>query len=113
MRGDRRRLAAVLVLGMLFLWAAMAQGPGGPPPGGQGGAGRGEGQGMRPKPPLETALDANGDGVIDAGEIANASAALKTLDKNGDGKLTPDEFRPPRPEGRGGPQGQQGGSQTR
>ena len=34
------------------------------------------------------ALDANGDGVIEASEIANASAALKTLDKNGDGKLT-------------------------
>ena len=38
------------------------------------------------------ALDANHDGVIDANEIANAPAALKTLDKNGDGKLTPDEF---------------------
>jgi len=60
----------------------------------QGGPGPGE---HRPKPPLETALDANGDGVIDAGEIANAPTALKKLDKNGDGKLTPDEYRPPRP----------------
>ncbi len=51
----------------------------------------------KPRPPLELALDANGDGVIDAGEIANASAALKKLDMNGDGKLTPDEYRPPRP----------------
>ena len=49
--------------------------------------------------PLMQALDANGDGIIDEAEIANASAALKKLDKNGDGKLTPDELRPPRPEG--------------
>ena len=41
---------------------------------------------------VETALDANGDGTIDADEIANASAALKTLNKNGDGKLTSDEY---------------------
>ncbi|HVV73183.1 MAG TPA: phospholipid-binding protein, partial [Verrucomicrobiae bacterium] len=37
------------------------------------------------------------DGVIDADEIANAPAALKTLDKNGDGKLTMDELMGPRP----------------
>lgn len=45
------------------------------------------------------ALDANHDGVIDETEIANASAALKKLDKNGDGKLTAEELRPPRPDG--------------
>ncbi len=52
-----------------------------------------------PRPPLPAivkALDANGDGVIDANEIANAPAALKSLDKNGDGRLTPDEFIGPR-----------------
>ena len=52
-----------------------------------------------PRPPLPVivkALDANGDGVIDASEIANAPAALKALDKNGDGRLTPDEFIGPR-----------------
>lgn len=54
-------------------------------------------------PPIIAALDANSDGVIDATEIANAAAALKTLDKNGDGKLTADEIRPPRPEGGRGP----------
>ena len=43
------------------------------------------------------ALDVNHDGVIDASEIANAVAALKTLDKNQDGKLTQDELRPARP----------------
>ena len=71
----------------------------------QGGPG-----GQRPPPPLIAALDANHDGVIDADEIANAPAALKKLDKNGDGKLTQDELRPPRPEGgpeRGGPAGGQ------
>ena len=48
------------------------------------------------------ALDVNHDGVIDAGEIANAPAALKTLDKNDDGKLTQDELRPSRPAKRDG-----------
>jgi hypothetical protein len=64
---------------------------GGPPPDHQ-----------RPIPPIIQALDANHDGVIDASEIANASAALKTLDKNGDGKLTRDEYLPPRPNGPNG-----------
>lgn len=53
--------------------------------------------------PLLAALDANGDGVIDAQEIANASAALKRLDKNGDGQLTRDELRRPCPDGDKGP----------
>ena len=55
----------------------------------------------RPLPPIFRVLDANQDGVIDAAELANASAALKKLDKNGDGRLTPDEYRPPRPDGPG------------
>ena len=42
-------------------------------------------------------LDANHDGVIDAAEINNASAALKSLDKSADGKLTAGELRRPRP----------------
>jgi Ca2+-binding EF-hand superfamily protein len=56
-----------------------------------------------PPLPLVLALDTNHDGVIDANEIANASAALKTLDKNGDGKLTIDEYMPKRPDGSAGP----------
>jgi hypothetical protein len=94
-----------------------AQDAGGPLPGGQrpyrdqggpgrpGGPGGPGGPGMRrmPPSPLMEALDANHDGVIDAAEIANASAALKSLDKNGDGQLTPDELRPQRPQG---PQGE-------
>jgi len=68
---------------------------GGPP----GGPGR---DGQRPPLPLIImALDANGDGVIDADEIANAPAALAKLDKNGDGKLTVEEIMGPRPGGPG------------
>jgi Ca2+-binding EF-hand superfamily protein len=68
------------------------------PADGRGGPGR---SGRRPPPPdpLMVALDVNHDGVIDAEEIANAPASLKTLDKNGDGKLTQDELRPPRRDG--------------
>ena len=57
----------------------------------------------RPPNPLMEALDTNHDGVLSAEEIANAPASLKKLDKNGDGKLTPDELRPTgRRGGRGG-----------
>jgi hypothetical protein len=105
-------LTLVAAFGVLSL-TAFAQDAGGPPqggPGGQGGQGMG---GRRPMPLIIGALDANHDGVIDADEIANASAALKKLDKNGDGKLTRDEFlgKPPgRPPmgGQGGPDGQGG-----
>lgn len=61
-----------------------------------------------PVPPLFATLDANHDGVIDEQEIADASNALKKLDKNGDGKLTMDELRPPRSEGERGPGGPDG-----
>lgn len=40
---------------------------------------------------IVSALDANHDGVISAGEIANARAALATLDANHDGNLDADE----------------------
>ncbi|MEI6350770.1 MAG: hypothetical protein WCP06_06660 [Verrucomicrobiota bacterium] len=59
--------------------------PDGPPPNEAGPQGGPVGGHKHPKPPIEAALDANGDGVIDADEIANAAAALKKLDKNGDG----------------------------
>jgi len=82
--------------------------PRGPrPPQGEGDGHRGPGEpGQRPMPPLMAALDANHDGVIDADEIASASAALRKLDKNGDGKLTMDELRPLRPEGAPAGEGQ-------
>jgi hypothetical protein len=47
----------------------------------------------KPGNPLFAALDANGDGELDATEIANAPAALRKLDKNGDGRLTRAEVR--------------------
>ena len=71
-------------------------GPGQHEPGPSAGGRSGQRQG----PALVGALDANHDRVIDAEEIANASAVLKGLDKNGDGKLTPEEFMGPRPSGK-------------
>jgi hypothetical protein len=86
-----------------------------PPGGGPGGPG-GTGGGLRPAPmggaprgilrdgpppagggpnhPVIGALDLNKDGAIDAEEISKARESLKTLDKNSDGKLSPEEYRP-------------------
>jgi Ca2+-binding EF-hand superfamily protein len=47
--------------------------------------------------PVLAALDANHDGEISEAEIMNSAAALKTLDTNGDGSLTPDEVIPDKP----------------
>ena len=65
-----------------------------------------------PVPPLIAALDVDHDGTISAPELADAPESLRTLDKNGDGELSPEEFRPhgppPRADGQGGggrPQG--------
>jgi hypothetical protein len=86
------------------------------PNNGQGPGQPGGGHRRMRHPPIALigALDANHDGVIDADEIANAVEVLKKLDKNGDGKLTPDEFLgapPGGPDGgpsQSGPDGQQG-----
>ena len=51
----------------------------------------------QPTPLVVATLDANHDGVIDAVEIKNAVTALKSLDRNADGKLTGEELRRPRP----------------
>jgi EF hand len=56
--------------------------------------GRGPG-GMMMMNPLMRALDTDKDGKLSAAEIAAAPAALKTLDKNGDGALDQEELRPP------------------
>ena len=66
----------------------------------------GDGKPQRPPPPpLIGALDADHDGVISADEIADATKALLTLDKNDDGQLGPREYmgHPPgdRPDGDG------------
>jgi len=101
MKTSLKSLIALAVLGSATLLIAQEfrpphEGPGGP----EGGSGPGPG-GHRPPPPIIATLDANHDGVIDADEIANASKALKTLDRNGDGKLTREELHPPRPNGPG------------
>jgi hypothetical protein len=114
MRTTMKTTLAMLALGA-WAFAVHAQDNGGPPNGGppdngsfngappDGGSSNGgpppEGQGFcRPPPlPLLLALDTNHDGIIDSNEIANAPAELLTLDKNGDGQLTPDEYLPPRP----------------
>ena len=43
-------------------------------------------------PALMKALDANGDGTIDAWELENATKLLRKLDRNGDGQLTSEEL---------------------
>jgi EF hand len=101
MKTRTKVLSGLLALGVSG-WMLTAQDSGSTTPNDQGtppneGPGP-EGPRFRrlPPPPLFAALDANHDGVIDETEIANASAALRTLDKNGDGKLTMDELMPPR-----------------
>ncbi len=103
----KKILVAIALAAALPALTTLAQpGPGGRGPRGAGGAGGGQGgpDGHRPPPsPVVMVLDANHDGVIDAQEIANAPAALASLDINGDGALTPDELRPPPPQnGQGG-----------
>jgi len=84
----RSILVVALSLGAFTSFAQPQQnGPGGP-------GGPRSGRGHRPPSPLLIALDANTNGVLEASEIANASIALKALDKNGDGKLTAVEVMP-------------------
>jgi len=104
--------------------AQNAERPPGPPPEGQRPAGPRDGDrpkgpqgardGERPKDaatrdgqrppgpvpiPFLQALEGNGDGIISADEIKGAPDALKKLDKNNDGQLSREEWRPqpPRP----------------
>src|SRR5271167_2366645 len=114
MKNSSKLILAALALASAA-WIANAQpsdGPPGdeqPPPPGDGGPPGGPGPRHHrfPPPAIIAVLDANHDGVIDADEIANASAALKTLDRNGDGQLTMDELLgpPPHPVGTNGPAG--------
>ncbi|MEM1224150.1 MAG: hypothetical protein AAGJ40_00545 [Planctomycetota bacterium] len=58
---------------------------------------RGRGQEPPPSPMVE-ALDLDGNRVISEDEIAQAATSLKHLDQDGDGQLTDEEVRPPRPD---------------
>lgn len=117
MKTITKTIFAVLALtaSALVVNAQDAGGPPGPPDGEPPPrhAGPGGMNGHRPPPPspLMEALDTNHDGIIDSNEIANAPAALRKLDKNGDGRLTPDELRPQHPpwrDGQDGPPGPEG-----
>jgi hypothetical protein len=103
-------LAVMAVSATALMASAQDNGQNGQPPGGGGGdqgglppgdgGGPGGGGGFRHHPPIPAivrALDVNHDGIIDSNEIANASAELLTLDKNGDGQLTIDEYMGKRP----------------
>ena len=59
----------------------------------QGGRGGPGGPGGFPSA-IATALDTNKDSIISGDEMDKAPAALKALDKNGDGQLTMDELMP-------------------
>lgn len=72
-----------------------------PPSGGAGSSGQ------PPAPPIFSALDTSGDLVIDDSEISDAPESLLKLDKNGDGAVQADEYRPQHP---GGQRGGRGGS---
>ena len=43
--------------------------------------------------PLHRALDANGDGTIDADELKKAAEIIRSLDRNDDGQISRDELR--------------------
>jgi hypothetical protein len=115
-----KQLLAVALALTLSVWGAAAQNDGpppgqqGPPPGDNGGPPDGPppGGGHHRPPPIIQALDTNHDGTISAAEIANASKALLTLDKDGTGQVTLEEALGPRPgPPLGGPEGQQTGDQ--
>lgn len=64
--------------------------------------------GMIQNLPIMIALDADGNAEISDTEIMHSAAALIKLDKNKDGKLTPDELRPSFVADRNGKDGNRG-----
>ncbi len=122
---NTKMMVFAVAMTMCLAATVMAQ-----PPGGQRGGERGGERGgpggqrgggdmgrMMQMMPVLAALDADKDGVISKSEINNAAAALRKLDKNGDGELDAEEMRPTRSEGgrsrggapEGGPGGERGG----
>jgi hypothetical protein len=72
-----------------------AQQPDGKSPGRPGmGLGKGGPMAMMRFSPIMMALDTDHDGELSATEIENASKSLKSLDRDGNGTLSPDELRP-------------------
>jgi hypothetical protein len=92
-----RLLATAMAVALATVVAAQPP-EGGPPE---------PGPGVPPPDPLRATLDADGDRELSAEEIKNATAALAKLDRDGDGRIDHEEFRPPRPSGPPGgfPQG--------
>jgi hypothetical protein len=97
MKTMTKAVLAILALGA-STWVIIAQQaggrdpvvpgvPGGPLPGQASWPGE-----FRSLPPVFRALDANHDGIIDADEIANAPAALRTLLKDGKTVLTREDL---------------------
>ncbi len=100
----------LVAVGLLIVGCGVAwtQGPDRPQRGGPDRGARGDDapRGDRRGPPqghppggnsLMDALDPNHDHVISADEIQAAASALLKLDKNGDGELSEEEFRPEGP----------------
>jgi Ca2+-binding EF-hand superfamily protein len=79
--------------------AAQAAPPQQAGPGGRGGQeggreGRGREMNFVRMDPILAAVDTNGDGVLSGEEIRNSAKAIRTLDKDGDGKVTREEAMP-------------------
>jgi hypothetical protein len=91
------QFAAVAIIGLLTEASGLTVGQQPPPPAAP------QVSPMEASPVIR-AIDADRDHVITTAELANAPAALRGLDKNGDGKLTRDEAGAPMPArgGRGG-----------
>ena len=90
-----RLFTAALALGFASIVLAQtsdSNGPRGPRrggPGDHGGPGRGH--------PIVRVLDADKNHELSATELANASAAIRTLDANNDDAVAAEELRPARP----------------
>ena len=99
-RADADGNGAASAAEILALMTAEAAGPGDGEPadaeaGGAAAPAAGDDGGRRQASvPLMTALDADQDGTVSEAEIGSAAQALRSLDTDGDGRLTLDELEP-------------------